>query len=110
TEDTIELSADIAISKVKLLNLIDFVYPNLVKNSSNINYIFPEELHIYSSADNMSLIEDSNTEQPQIYSPEFLRSLKISGLPPGELKLKVGIPILLHVTWIQYKGFVIELG
>src|ERR1041384_4905327 len=30
-----------------------------------------------------------------IYSPEFLRSLRISDLPTGELKLKVGIPIIL---------------
>ena len=34
-------------------------------------------------------------DQPQLYSPEFLRSLRIPGLSPGELKLKVGVPIML---------------
>ncbi|CAG8520444.1 2563_t:CDS:2 [Racocetra fulgida] len=43
---------------------------------------FLEKLHIYSSIDDVSLIEDSNAEQSQIYSPEFLRSLKSFDLPP----------------------------
>src|SRR5256886_13491375 len=37
----------------------------------------------------------SSDLQPQVYSPEFLRSLKIPDIPPGELKLKVGVPIIL---------------
>ena len=49
----------------------------------------------YPSADSINLPEDSTTEQPQLYSPEFLRSLKIPELPPGELKLKLGVPIIL---------------
>ncbi|CAI2200083.1 7736_t:CDS:1, partial [Funneliformis geosporum] len=43
-------------------------------------------------------------EQPQTYSPEFLRSLKIPELPPGELKLKLGIPIILLRNLNPSKG------
>jgi ATP-dependent DNA helicase PIF1 len=118
TEDTIELPSNMIISGGKLSDLIDFVYPNLIENSNNINYMvsrailtpknddveniseiimnrLPGEFHTYPSADSVDLTDDSNAEFPQLYSPEFLRSLKISGLPPGELKLKVGIPIML---------------
>ncbi|CAB4425284.1 unnamed protein product [Rhizophagus irregularis] len=56
---------------------------------------FPGNINVYPSADSVELTEDSSAEQPQIYSPEFLRSLKIPDLPPGELKLKVGVPIIL---------------
>ena len=51
----------------------------------------PGDVCIYTSANSIDSIEG----QPQIYSPEFLRSLKITGLPPGKLNLKVGMPILL---------------
>ncbi|CAG8544360.1 20487_t:CDS:2, partial [Racocetra persica] len=111
TEDKIELPLNIAMSREKLQDLIDFVYPNLVKNSSDVNYIvsrailipknddienissmiidqFSSKIHIYPSTDNMSLIKNSNAEQPQIYLPKFLRSLKISGLSSSELNLK----------------------
>ena len=43
----------------------------------------------------VDLTDNNNMEQPQLYSPEFLKSLKIPGLPPGELKLKMGVPIML---------------
>jgi ATP-dependent DNA helicase PIF1 len=113
------LPLDITISKGKLTDLIDFVYSDLAENSANINYMvdrailtpknadvdiisdivlsrFPGNMKIYPSADLAELPDDSNhAQQPQAYSPEFLRSLKISGLPPGELKLKVGVPIIL---------------
>ena len=55
----------------------------------------PGEMILYPSADSVDLPEDSTLEQSQLYSPEFLRSLKIPELPPGELKLKIGVPIIL---------------
>ena len=55
----------------------------------------PGEFVSYPSADSINLPEDSTIEQPQLYSLEFLRSLRIPELPPGELKLKVGVPIIL---------------
>jgi PIF1-like helicase/Helitron helicase-like domain at N-terminus len=118
TEDIITLPSDIVMSKSKLSHLIDFVYPNLIQNSGDINYMvgrailtpknidadtisdmimdkIPGETKIYPSADSADSTENTHIQQPQIYSPEFLRSLKISDLPPGELKLKIGIPIIL---------------
>jgi hypothetical protein len=110
TENTIVLPSDMVIPRGKLLDLIDFIYPNLIKNSSDMNYIvgkvlltlknddvenisvlimnkFPGEFHTYLSADSVDLTDNSNMEQPQLYSPEFLRSLRIPGLLPGELKI-----------------------
>jgi ATP-dependent DNA helicase PIF1 len=118
TEDIITLPSDITILKGTLTNLIDFVYPDLVENSGNANYMvnktiltpknvnveiisdiimerIPGEVILYPSADLVDLPDDSTVEQPQTYSPEFLRSLKIPELPPGELKLKLEIPIIL---------------
>ena len=114
----VKLPSEIIISEGNLKDLINFIYPNLTENSGNIDYMVgrailapknvdtekisdmvmdqcPGEVRIYPSADTAILTEDNNAEQPQLYSPEFLRSLKISDLPPGELKLKVGVPIIL---------------
>ena len=118
TEDNIYLPLDMIIPKGNLTDLIDFVYSNLNENYRNTDYIvnrailtpknvdvekiselilsrLPGDFVIYPSADSVDLSENSNTLQSQVYSPEFLRSLKIPGLPPGELKLKVGTPIIL---------------
>jgi hypothetical protein len=118
TENVIDLPSDMIIPEEKLSDLIDFVYPNLIENSGDVNYMvarailtpknddvenisflimnqFPGEFYVYPSADSVDLTDDSNIEQPQLYSPEFLRSLKIPSFPPGELKLKVRVPIIL---------------
>ena len=118
TKTMIKLLLEIIIPNRKLTDIIDFVYLNLVENSGNINYfiskailipknididiisntimkMFFGKLYLYSSADLVDSTEDSNIEQFQVYSPKFLRSLKISGLSSGELKLKLGIPIML---------------
>ncbi|GBC06872.1 hypothetical protein RclHR1_07100008 [Rhizophagus clarus] len=118
TENMITLSADMTITKGNLTDLADFVYPNLAKNSGNVNYMvgrailtpkntdvdiisdmlmsrLPGETRVYPSLDSTDSTENTYRQQSQIYSPEFLRSLKVSDLPPGELKLKTGIPIIL---------------
>jgi len=119
TKNMITLPSDLTISNRKLTDLIDFVYSDLAENYGNINYMvnrailtpknsdvdiisdiilnrFPGDMTIYPSADLAELLEDHNHEQQsQTYSSEFLRSLKIYSLPPGELKLKVGVPIIL---------------
>ena len=118
TENMIKLHSDMILPEGDLSNLIDFVYPNLIQNSGNANYFigrailtpknidvdkisdtilerFPGEVHLYSSADSVDSTENVNTEQPQLYSPEFLRFLMIPRLPLGKLKLKVRVPIML---------------
>ena len=118
TENSINLPLDLVMTEGGLPALINFVYPRLIENYENVDYMvgkailtpknvdvekiselvldrLPGDFTIYPSADSVDLSEDGNTSQPQVYSPEFLRSLKIPGLPPGELKLKVGAPIIL---------------
>ena len=117
TENTIDLPSDITMLKGALTDLINFVYPNLAENSGNVNYMvnkailtpkninvdeisniiinrIPGETRIYPSADAADLSENTY-RQTEIYSPEFLRSLRMSDIPPGELNLKIGIPIIL---------------
>ena len=50
----------------------------------------PGEVHAFKSYD--KLVEDS---QQAKFPTEFLNSLNISGLPPHELNLKIGLPIIL---------------
>jgi len=118
TEDTITLPTNMITNTDNLTDLIDFVYPNLIENSGNADYMvgrailtpknidvdmisdivinrLPGETRIYPSLDSIDQTENTSEQQSQIYSPEFLRSLKMSDLPPGELKLKIGVPIIL---------------
>ena len=50
----------------------------------------PGDLISLKSVDSMS-----NDDKAAIYPPEFLNSINISGLPPHELKLEIGAPIML---------------
>ncbi len=52
--------------------------------------MLPGELHVIKSYD--KLLNDS---QQAKYPTEFLNSLSISGLPPHELNLKIGLPVML---------------
>jgi ATP-dependent DNA helicase PIF1 len=65
---------------------------NVVVDSFNdycINKI-PGELTTYLSTDTIL-----NDNQTALYSSEFLNTIDSSGLPSHELKLKVGMPIIL---------------
>jgi ATP-dependent DNA helicase PIF1 len=127
TENTVTLPSNMVITKGTLTDMINFVYPNLAENCGNADYMvskailtpknvnvdiitdiimekIPGEFVSYPSADSIDLPEDSITEQPQLYSPEFLRSLRIPELPPGELKLKIGVPIILLRNLNPYEG------
>lgn len=52
------------------------------------------EERIYYSADNVISEGDSEADDMPV-PPEFLRSINSSSLPPGELKIKVGCPLIL---------------
>ncbi|CDO77896.1 hypothetical protein BN946_scf184952.g8 [Trametes cinnabarina] len=63
----------------------------------------PGEVRTYYSADTVTFepgadgaeIHQHRGPQDHPYPPEYLRSLRASGLPLGELRLKVGCPIIL---------------
>eukprot|EP00268_Persea_americana_P000622 TRINITY_DN1019_c0_g1_i10.p1 TRINITY_DN1019_c0_g1~~TRINITY_DN1019_c0_g1_i10.p1 ORF type:complete len:370 (+),score=41.72 TRINITY_DN1019_c0_g1_i10:613-1722(+) len=52
-----------------------------------------KDKRVYLSADTITDIKDA--DQNALYTPEFLNSLKFSGLPNHSLELKVGVPIIL---------------
>ncbi|CAG8582932.1 11798_t:CDS:1, partial [Scutellospora calospora] len=107
-----ELLFDLIMTRRKLSDVINFVYSKFAQNSENKDYFTsrailiptnnnvdkitdiminwsPGKVKVYLSANSVNLTDDSNTEQSQLYSPEFLRSLNISSIPPDELKLKI---------------------
>ncbi len=106
------------ISDGKLSDLIDFIYLNLNKNlanmdfmvsrailtskNNNVEYIsiiimdqYLNEFHTYPNVDSVDLENNGNMNQPQLYVPEFLRSLQILNLLPSDLRLKVKVLIIL---------------
>src|SRR5256714_15570713 len=89
-KDVITLPSNIVITKGTLTNLIYFVYPNLMENCGNANYMIskailtsknidvntisdiimekiPGEFVLYPSADMINLPEDSTIKHPQLY-------------------------------------------
>ncbi|XP_076894771.1 uncharacterized protein LOC143547165 [Bidens hawaiensis] len=107
--------------------LIDFVYPSILKDYENPNFfsegallaptnevveevndrllsMFPGKEE-YLSSD--SICPDENvrdTLQENLYSPDVLNGLKISGMPNHKLVLKVGVPIMLLRNVNQKNG------
>lgn len=100
--------------------LIDFIYPNIDHNSppspdyfsqrmilaprnTDVDDINLEVLNrmggqekVFYSADHITSETDTdNADKEQPIAPEVLRALEISGLPPGELHLKIGCSLIL---------------
>ncbi|KAH9615625.1 hypothetical protein KSS87_013884 [Heliosperma pusillum] len=65
--------------------------------------LIPNPEKVYLSSDEISK-DEGNTEIHEIYSTEFLNSIKCSGLPNHELKLKVGATIMLLRNIDQPRG------
>jgi ATP-dependent DNA helicase PIF1 len=53
----------------------------------------PGEARIYNSSDHLD--ESADLQAQQLYSPEFLNALTPQGMPPSQLRLKVGMPVIL---------------
>jgi hypothetical protein len=101
-----------------LANLIDFIYPNVNSSSppppeyfaqrtilcprntsvDDINHSILDRMsgqqHTFMSADAV-LKEDGTVDSNPEIPAEFLRTLQLSGLPPGELRIKDGCPLIL---------------
>ncbi|CAH9070140.1 unnamed protein product [Cuscuta epithymum] len=116
--------------------IIQAIYPNFLTQSDPINYLYSRailaptidevdkvndymlshidsELKTYLSSDSASSSDsDSNDFLHEIHSTVFLNNIKCSGLLSDELKLKVGVPVMLmrninhssrlcNGTWLQ---------
>ncbi|XP_058734279.1 uncharacterized protein LOC131606007 [Vicia villosa] len=107
--------------------IVESTYPGLLENYKNVHYLeskailgatieivdeindyvlslIPGEEKEYLSS---NTIDRSNVNDPGIYdfiTPEFLSSLRTSGLPNHRLKLKIGTPIMLMRNLDQSEG------
>lgn len=59
---------------------------------------------IYKSSDSICKGSSTNTIDEVLYPPEYLNSLRFSGVPNHELELKVGVPIMLLRNLNPKKG------
>ncbi|KAL7142072.1 hypothetical protein ABFS83_08G098100 [Erythranthe nasuta] len=128
-DTTIKILDDMLIrnSADPFLDLIEFVYPDLVTNLFTPEYfegrailaptnesvgfmndhflsIITGEEKVYFSSDSMckeELLSDVNAE---IYSPEFLNTISCSGIPLHKLTLKRGVPVMLIRNIDQARG------
>ncbi|XP_074266034.1 uncharacterized protein LOC141588493 [Silene latifolia] len=109
-----------------IASIVDAIYPSLENQLSNPEYLqerailaptheivelvndyilsrIPETEKIYFSSDEVSKNE-TNIGVRDLYSTEFLNSIKCSGLPNHELKLKVGAIVMLLRNIDQSRG------
>jgi ATP-dependent DNA helicase PIF1 len=107
--------------------IIDSVYPNLTQNLDNLTYLqerailapthecvekVNEELlslvagdeKIYFSSDSICKTDMNMQNNEELYSTDFLNSIKCSGLPNHILKLKLGVPVMLLRNIDQQSG------
>ncbi|XP_012837944.1 PREDICTED: uncharacterized protein LOC105958489 [Erythranthe guttata] len=128
-EASVEIPEDMLIpdSEDPLLELLQFVYPDLLSNISNPDYfqwravlaptndcvefvneylcsLIPGEEKLYLSADSMCKDEMNSEENAQIYTTEFLNTVSCSGLPSHRLKLKENVPVMLIRNIDQARG------
>ncbi|XP_076900478.1 uncharacterized protein LOC143554654 [Bidens hawaiensis] len=67
--------------------------------------LFPGDEVQYLSSDSLAESEDvSDAVNPQLYSPDLLNGLKMSGMPNHRLVLKFGVPIMLLRNINHKKG------
>ncbi|XP_076915538.1 uncharacterized protein LOC143574924 [Bidens hawaiensis] len=129
-QSVIDIPDDILIlnSVVSMGDLVSFVYPNILDRFNELTYfqdrallaplnevvqeinermlsIFPGEEVEYQSSDRLAECEDFSEDfDPQLYSPDLLNGLKISGMPNHRLVLKVGVPVMLLRNINHKKG------
>ena len=74
------------------------------KINDQILSLVDEEERVYLSSDAVCKSSNSITDLDMLYPVEFLNSLEFPGIPKHELKLKVGIPIMLLRNLNQTAG------
>nr|KAJ0222137.1 hypothetical protein LSAT_V11C200070600 [Lactuca sativa] len=118
-EAIIDIPRDILITNPHdpIGSLISFVYPSILENFNIADYfqeramlapknevilndrllsLFPGEEKEYLSSNSLCQSEFVHDEfDANLYSPDVLNGLKVSGLPNHKLILKVGVPVML---------------
>ncbi|XP_045792199.1 uncharacterized protein LOC123886981 [Trifolium pratense] len=107
--------------------IVDSTYPSFLQNYNDYQYllsrailastievvdsinenmlnIMPGEEQEYLSANDIDRSEIHDYQVTQLFTPEFLSSLRTSGLPSHTIKLKVGAPIMLMRNIDQTQG------
>ncbi|XP_074277016.1 uncharacterized protein LOC141600672 [Silene latifolia] len=127
-EVELELPNDILIQHTgdPIASIVDAIYPSLENQLSNPEYLQERAIlaptheivdlvndyvlsridateKIYFSSDEVSK-DESNIGVRDLYTTEFLNSIKCSGLPNHELKLKVGAIVMLLRNIDQSRG------
>ncbi|XP_015960914.1 uncharacterized protein LOC107484881 [Arachis duranensis] len=107
--------------------LVDFVYPNLLVNINNISFFkdrsilaptlevvndlnsfimqrVDADVKTYLNSDTLCLKEGNIDSKLDTLKPDVLNAINCSGLPPHELTLKVGLPVMLLRNIDQSNG------
>ncbi|KAL7116793.1 hypothetical protein ACP275_03G027900 [Erythranthe tilingii] len=128
-EASIEIPDDMLIgdSEDPFRDLLEFVYPDLLSNMYDPDYfqgrailaptneciesvndqlmsLLPGEDKVYLSSDSMCRGEQTTEDNAEIYSTEFLNTIRCSGVPSHALKFKVGAPVMLIRNIDQARG------
>ncbi|XP_076934739.1 uncharacterized protein LOC143601132 [Bidens hawaiensis] len=129
-ESVIDIPDDLLILNLvdPIGDLIRFVYPDILDRFNELTYfqdrallaplnevvqeinermlaLFPGDEVQYLSSDSLAESEDvSDAVDLQLYSPDLLNGLKMSGMPNHRLVLKVGVPIMLLRNINHKKG------
>ncbi|XP_057432270.1 uncharacterized protein LOC130725023 [Lotus japonicus] len=128
-ESKIQIPDEILIknSETGFEDLVNYTYPDLLRNMSNSEYFrersilaptiqlvgkvndymmsrVSAEEREYLSSDSIYK-EDGNVESElDAFSPEVLNAMNCSGLPPHKLSLKIGVPVILMRNIDQSNG------
>ena len=128
-EANIEIPDDLCIKESgnPIASIVEEIYPYVVDRLSDGKYfeertilaptlevvekvndfvmsLLPGEEKIYFSSDSISQIDGNGEHDTDIYSTEYLNSIKLSGIPNHCLKLKIGVPVMLLRNIDQSSG------
>lgn len=119
-EVEIKLPAEVLLqpSDDPISTIVDEIYPNLLHNSQYLEFFrsrailaptndivdsindhimksLPGEEKEYLSSDSVCIDEAHNEDNADIFSPEFLNTVRVPGMPNHSIKLKKGCVIML---------------
>lgn len=107
--------------------IVEATYPDFFSHSTDINYLQQRAIlaptlemvesvngymvslnnnpeKTYLSSDTVCMSDHSFTSLDHVHTPEFLNSIKCSGLPNHSISLKVGVPVMLLRNIDQSSG------